>query len=208
MNLINKKLVIFDFDGVLVNTLDFSFAIHKALNKDLTWERFKDFSNGNFHDGIGNALKEGSYVIPTEWDEHYDKNIINLTISDVLNNTVKNLSEDYRLAIVSSSGSNSIEKFLEKEGIREFFNDVWGSDVDRSKIVKINNLLSQYNISPEDTVFITDSLGDILEGNECKVKSIGVTWGIHSEKNLEKGNPVAIIGDPMDLFDTIQNVLK
>lgn len=208
MNNLNKKLVIFDFDGVLVNTLDFSFAIHKELNKDLTWERFKDFSNGNFHDGIGNALKNDSYIIPNRWDDHYDKNIVNLTISDVLNNTIKALSPNFILVIVSSSGSNSIEKFLVKEGVREYFSDILGSDVNRSKIVKINSVLEKYKVKQVDVVFITDSLGDILEGNECGVLSVGVTWGIHNQKNLEKGKPIAIIDDPMELLDTIKNVLK
>ncbi|MFZ3015756.1 MAG: HAD hydrolase-like protein, partial [Minisyncoccia bacterium] len=61
---------------------------------------------------------------------------------------------------------------------------------------------------PKDVVFITDSLGDILEGNECGVKSIGVTWGLHGRETLKKGNPVAIIDDPRDLEGVINNVLK
>lgn len=204
----DKKLVIFDFDGVLVNTLDFSFAIHKELNKDLTWKKFQDFSNGNFHDGMDKALKEDAYVIPNKWDEYYDNNIINLTISDILNKTVKILSSNYILTIVSSSGSQSIKKFLKKERINKYFSDIFGTDIHKSKIFKINSLLKKYNILPENAVFITDSLGDILEGNECGINSIAVTWGIHSKDNLNKGHPIAIIDDPRDLLNSIKNVVK
>ncbi len=208
MNSNIKKLVIFDFDGVLVNTLNFSFAIHKNLNNDLTWEKFQDFSNGNFHDGIGKAMKEESYTIPNNWDELYDSNIKKLTISDVLNNSIKFLSQTNHLVVVSSSGSNSIANFLVKEKVREYFEDILGADVSRSKIVKINYVLEKYKIKPTDAVFITDSLGDILEGNKCGILSIGVTWGTHSRETLSKGNPVAIIDDPRDLVNIIVDVLK
>ncbi len=204
----NKKLIIFDFDGVLVNTLQFSFFIHKELNKDLTWEKFQDFSNGNFHDGILKEVEKGDYIIPSNWGDYYDENVIKLTISDVLNNTIKILSEDNILTIVSSSRGVSISKFLVKEGLKDYFMDILGSDAHRSKVFKINLILNKYNINPDDTLFITDSLGDILEANETKIKSIGVTWGIHSKKTLEKGDPIAVIDDPRDLLLKIQNVLK
>ena len=36
----NKKLVIFDFDGVLVNTVDLAFDLHKKHNPTSTKEIF------------------------------------------------------------------------------------------------------------------------------------------------------------------------
>jgi phosphoglycolate phosphatase-like HAD superfamily hydrolase len=116
-----KKLVIFDFDGVLVNTLEFSFDEHKKLNSTLTWKKFQDFSNGNFRIGMGKAVDEENYKIPDEWDDLYTKNIKDLTISDVLNKTIKELSTKYILTIVSSSSTAVINKFLEKEKSLEIF---------------------------------------------------------------------------------------
>jgi phosphoglycolate phosphatase len=209
MNSQNKKLVIFDFDGVIVNTLTFSFKEHKDKNPSLTWEKFQDFSNGNFHDGMIEEIAKGSYNSfgNEEWDKIYSEKIKELTITDIFIEIIKSLSSDYNLAIVSSSSTKCIYNFLLKEKIIKF-SDILGKDVHKSKIVKINILLEKYNIKPEDAVFITDSLGDILEGNECGVKSIGVTWGIHPRETLEKGNPIIIIDNPMDLLTTVQNVLK
>lgn len=208
MNQENKKLVIFDFDGVLVNTIDFSFAIHKLKNNKLTWQKFKDYSNGNFNDGIGEAIAQGEHIPADNWADDYAKNIKDLTISDVLIETIKKLSSEYILTIVSSSSTYLINNFLEKEKIRENFSDVLGNDVDRSKVIKIKSLLKKYNIHPSDTVLITDSLGDILEGNECKINSIGVTWGIHDFENLSKGYPISIVDDPRYLLSFINDVLK
>jgi phosphoglycolate phosphatase len=204
----NKKLVIFDFDGVLVNTLEFSFIIHKEKNPNFTWKNFQDFSNGNFIDNIQNAENGGGHVIPLNFKEKYQNNIEKINIQESLHQLIITLSREYQIAIVSSTDSYLINNFLIKENIRKYFSDILGTDVSRDKTIKINSLLKKYNILPENTVFITDSLGDILEGNICGVKSIGVTWGIHNKENLEKGDPVAIIDNPIDLLSVIKNVLK
>jgi len=208
MNQKNKKLVIFDFDGVLVNTLEFSYAIHKEKNPSLTWNKFQDFSNGNFIDAINNVESGGNYIIPHDFKEKYQNNIEKINIHETLHKSITSLSKEYQIAIVSSTYTYLIENFLNKENLRKYFSDILGTDVDRSKIIKINSLLNKYDVLPKDAVFITDSLGDILEGNVCGVKSIGVTWGIHGKENLEKGNPVSIIDNPLELLDIIENVLN
>jgi len=208
MNNDNKKLVIFDFDGVLVNTVELSFNIHKGFNPDFTWEKLQEICNGNFIENMNSENKKTINKDPADFSEKYQKGLMIMNIDKILSKMIKNLSEKYILAIVSSTKSIYIKNFLKKENTEEYFSDVLGADVHSNKTIKINSLLEKYNIKPEDTVFITDSLGDVLEGNKCKVNSIGVTWGIHSRKNLEKGKPFAIIHNPIDLLLCIQDVLK
>ena len=204
----NKKLVIFDFDGVLVNTLEFSYIIHKEKNPSLTWKNFQDFSNGNFIEAIHKIEHGSNYIIPYDFKEKYQDKIEKINIHKTLHESIVSLSNDYKIAIVSSTDSYLINDFLVKENLRNYFSDILGTDVNKSKVIKINSLLKKYNVLSKDVVFITDSLGDILEGNACGVKSIGVTWGIHAKENLEKGNPIAIIDSPLDLLEEIKNVLK
>jgi phosphoglycolate phosphatase-like HAD superfamily hydrolase len=202
------KLVIFDFDGVLVNTLEFAFSINKKKNPDLSWNLFQEFSDGNFCDGIKKAVNVKKHVVPVDYNEQYQKEIEKINILDILHKSILALKEKYCLAIVSSTRTQFIENFLQKEKIRECFSDILGVDVHESKVVKINSLLKKYNILPRDVVFITDSLGDILEGNKCGVLSVGVTWGIHDKNKLEKGKPIAIVDDPRDLLNIINNFLN
>lgn len=204
----NKKIVMFDFDGVIINTLEFSYQIHKINNKDLTWERFQDFSNGNFHDGFERALKEENFISIGNFYDHYDKNLIKLNIHEVIQNALLFLASKYKLVIISSTHATQICNFLKKENILECFEDVLGHDTHKSKVVKIKSVLVKYDAKPDDCVFITDTLGDIKEANECNVPSIGVTWGLHAHAKLSEGNPVSIIDDPMNLVSAIQNVLK
>lgn len=208
MNPQNKKLVMFDFDGVLVNTIEISYQIHKIKNKDLTWERFQSFHDGNFLDGIGKAIKEGLHVVSDDFYGQYKKKLDLLTIHDILHDAILHLATYYNLIMISSTRSSLIMEFISKENLSGCFSEILGQDIHSSKIVKIKSMLDKYKLLPSDAVFITDTLGDIKEANECGVISIGVTWGAHSRETLQKGSPAVIIDDPQDLVSAIENVLK
>lgn len=207
MNEGNKKLVMFDFDGVLINTIEWSFDLHKKHNPNFTREKFDSFVEGNFIDGIEKAVEEG-HIIPKNWGEKYGEFVMRLTINDILHDSVLHLASKYILAVVSSTPNNFIKNYLEKENIYECFSDLCGADVHKSKVFKINTLLDKYSIRPENAVFVTDTLGDIKEARECNVSSIAVLWGQHGRESLEKGKPFKIIDDPRDLVPSIEDVLK
>ena len=200
------KLILFDFDGVLANTEKLCYRIHTVKNKDLTWERFQEYSNGNFFDGYFKAVKEGKHIPADDYDGSYKKILDVLTIQDILHESILYLAKNYRLAIVSSTDSSYINDFLRKEGLLEYFSDVLGMDTHLSKKFKIKKILEKYNLLPDDTIFITDTLGDIREANECGVRSIGVTWGLHDREALLKGKPIKIIDNPQDLVQSIKEI--
>lgn len=205
----NKKIVLFDFDGVLVDTLDIYHSISCEVNGDMDIEEYKTFFEGNIHDAV---RKDGSKRIPhTFFHErfmHYVQNVREVKIPEILKAMLGELSKKYLLFIVSSTPNKTLEHLLEAEGVREYFTDIMGSGVHTSKVVKNKMVLEKYNVLPKDAVFITDTLGDIREARECDIDSIAVTWGFHERKTLEKGNPIVIVSDPRELFVEIDNVLK
>ncbi len=203
-----KKLVMFDFDGVLANTLEASYAIHKEVNKGFSWQEFQDFSNGNFFSGIGKAVQDGLHKIPENFFNHYERAIAELNIHEILHQTVIDLAKSYTLSIVSSTDGKYIKKFLTQENLSNEFMDIMGTDVHTSKVVKIKMLLKRYEIQPQDAILITDTLGDILEAKECGVRSVGVLWGLHPQETLEKGEPAQIIENPADLFGAVKKLLR
>ena len=204
----DKKIVMFDFDGVLINTIEHSYNIHKINNPDLSWERFQSYHDGNFFDGYGKAVETGEHIPADDFLGEYNKAIKALSINEILHDCVIRLSESYILVIVSSTRSSFISDFLEKEGLSKYFIDIFGADIHTSKIVKIKSVLEKYSVGPNNCVFITDTLGDIKEAKECGVLSVAVTWGVHRHEKLKDGNPIAIVDDPSDLARTIEDVLK
>jgi phosphoglycolate phosphatase-like HAD superfamily hydrolase len=203
----NKKLVIFDFDGVLVNTSEIGYTLHTEANPNLTREYFANLSHGNFMENLEKAIAEDEYKVQEDWEDLYHGELLKLDSHDVIRGLILDLATKYQLAIVSSSKSYHITAFLEREGVRERFSDVLGSDVAYSKVQKISDLLKKYSVRPENAVFITDTLGDIREGTQCDVASIGVTWGTHDRDTLFEGAPYAIVDTVPLLEEAVHEVL-
>jgi phosphoglycolate phosphatase len=200
-----KKIAMFDFDGVLVDTLGICHSINKEIHSNLSIEEYKSFFLGNIY----NAKR----IDGTEKKHHpnfrilYDEKVRELIVPPVLIELIKNLSEKYILVIISSSYTDSIRKILDRFNIADYFSEILGADVDRDKVVKINNVLKKYKTQSKDTIFITDTVGDVKEGEKCNVRSIAVTWGFHDFKTLASANPVKIVSDPLKLLFEIENVL-
>src|SRR3989344_1158610 len=194
------KLILFDFDGVLVDTLGVAFSINKGAKPDLSLEEYKSFFEGNIYDAIASGKKKH---IP-DFDDQFRLQTRELKIPDELKKMLRDISPKNTLAIVSSASTDLIQEILEREDVANFFADVFGSDVHSSKIVKTKTLLNKYKVEVKDAVFITDTVGDIIEARECGVKAIAVTWGFHDEATLAKAQPVKIVNTPEDLIKAIK----
>ena len=197
------KLVLFDFDGVLVDTLIMNYEISKEINTDLSLDHFKSLFNGNIYQ----TLEKNSVVKQhPRFFERYEEKSRELIVPDVLKEIIDQLSKKYTLSIVTATPSPLTLKILKQANAQDYFSDIYGGDIHRSKVYKIKALLEKYKIEPEEAVYITDTTGDINEARECGVKSIAVTWGFQDEKTLLKAKPAKIISNPMDLINAIETI--
>ncbi len=121
---------------------------------------------------------------------------------------VQKFAPDHLLFVISAGGKDTISRALEAENILEHFHDVVGDPPEDSKEHKIKTILATFNLSPDKTVFITDTSTDILEANNAGIKSIGVTWGLHDQELLATNNPHKIVNDAAELEETIKELLQ
>jgi phosphoglycolate phosphatase len=195
------KVIVFDFDGVIHDT----FAFHKKkieafAGVEFSDGEFRDIHNGNFFANKADKLKD------TDWigyrDYIYDE-MSNMTIGGEMKQALLGLAEGHILFIISSGGTKNILDYLSKNGVGEVFKEVVGMDTYRSKIDKFNFLFAKYHFAPSDCVFVTDTLGDILEANTLNIKTIAVDFGYHNKETLSKGNPFKIVSSIAELLKTI-----
>lgn len=194
------KAIIFDFDGVIADTYKYVRELLKKIGLQVNEKDFKDHHNGNVYESPKipfNDKYEKDYLI------NYPKEIHNVKSFFSLEH-IKKLSKDFDLFIISSNGEKGIEKFVNHNKFN-YFKEILGMKFHRSKVEKFKFILKKYNLTKKDCIFITDTLGDILEANKLNIKTIAVTFGYHDKKTLEKGNPYKIISDLNDLDDIIYN---
>ena len=195
----------FDFDGVLVDTLGICHALDAELNEGISLEEYRKYFDGNVFDSTNEHIKNGtrSFHPIAVFDAKYGNETRKIKIPEDIQLLVKRLTEESMLAIVSSSPSEAIGKIIERESVSGCFTDIMGSDIHTSKVVKIRMLLEKYGKYNRETIFVTDTVGDIKEAHECGVSTIAVTWGFHERERLEKMQPFAIVDTVPELAAAI-----
>lgn len=199
-----KKLIMFDFDGVLVDTFIICHGIDSEMNHATqTLEEYSSLFNGN----IFEAKIEGRDIVTDDetFGKMYSERTREIKVPDEIKEMLRELSKEYQFAVVSSTHSRSIREILERENLLHYFDDICGSDVHFNKAWKIRSLLGQYGFRPEETVFVTDTSGDVYEAHECKVKSIAVTWGFQSKETIAASKPEVVVDSVAELFLAIKS---
>jgi len=113
------------------------------------------------------------------------------------------LSNSHDLFIVSSGGTKNIQNCLKNNNLHQIFKEVLGAETHKLKIDKFKYLFDNHDLCTDDCVFVTDTLGDILEANEIRLKTMAVDFGYHGKEVLQRGAPWKIVSK----FDEITLLL-
>ncbi len=206
-----KKYILFDFDGVIVDTFDLSFDIHKnhQATNTITAEEYREFFNGNIYHSV-HQNKEHSFKNEAvkKFFSHYEPELQRMSCISGMAEVIKNLSADYEMIIVSSTVGSMIENFLQKHNLQNYFVAIYGPEIEVNKSKKIKTIFEKFQTTAHDCIFITDTLGDIKEARAAGVDSIAVSWGYHSLATLELGNPLAIADKPSELPNLVRTFLS
>lgn len=205
-----RALVMLDFDGVIVDSLKlFSAAFILACQANSfygvsTEEEFLKLTEGNFFDGI---MKFGLDVntvdsILNNFEMRQKEYLDNCELFLGMDEAIKKLSEKNKVFIISSNLSDAAFRILQKNSIN-CYEDIIGGEQERSKVNKIKNTMARYpNLT---SYYVGDTMGDIIEGKQAGVKTIGVSWGWHGALKLSREKPDFIVNSPQELTELIDS---
>ncbi len=200
-----KKIVIFDFDGVIVDSKHLSYSINKEMMPDLEYSEWESWFEGNLYKKI--RKEHANDKSQDLFFEKYNTDIINLLPIDGIPEVIKELANEYTLVIISSSSQKAIGDFLNKYNLLHYFSEILSRETHRNKVDKFHIILNKYKIKPNETLIITDTVGDIKEANEVGVRSVGVIWGVHNEVKLGEISPHFIAKKPLELIHGVKTVM-
>jgi len=181
------KVIIFDFDGVIADSNNVKTEAFVQL-----FDRYPPHLKetiGRFHlqNGGMSRFEKFRYIYenfikePLS-NERFDKLcrdfkrfVVDRVVNVPLINGVKNFLEEnknrYKFYIVSGTPDEEIKDIVKRRGLGVYFSDVYGSP--RSKEELIKAVLKENDYSPEDVVFLGDSINDYEGAKGAGVKFVG-----------------------------------
>ncbi len=195
----NKKLIIFDLDGTLI---DSAKSLAKALNFMLNSLGRTDFSEDTVRTWIGNGaqiLVKRALTGKKDFnDEEIDDELFKKALDIFLDYYAQNLTKEtslypkvkesleklknsgYRLAIATNKPTKFIKPILEFFEIKELFELYLGGDSVSKKKPDPQMLIEvckKAGINPDFAVMVGDSKNDSIAAEKAGIDFIAVTYG-------------------------------
>ncbi len=202
-----NKIIFFDFDGVIVSSIELTLEINREIITDMEMDDLKDWVEGNVYSKKIKGI-EVDETMTSLYFEKYGQRVVKMVPVEGMGEVLEKIKKKgWKMLIISSADESSIENFLDKNGLRDYFLDVMAKHTHASKVEKFKMALKKYKIEPKDALMVTDTVGDVKEAHEVKIKAIGVTWGLHEEERLLKNGVDFVARKPEDIWKGIKEIL-
>lgn len=213
MNFKEKELIIFDFDGTLIDSVpDLAGAINKMLlhyNLDpLTQEQVVLYVGKGARNLVVKSLEQATkgrevseQILQEAFDIYlraYKENFCDKT--DIYPGVAETLeylnNKGYLLAICTNKPLFFIEPILEQLSIKHYFKYWIGEDSLSAKkpdAAPLLHIIDKMKKSVEKSIMVGDSQNDILAAKNAGMESIGVSYGYNYNQSIADNNPTAVV---------------
>lgn len=203
----SSKLVIFDFDGVLCDSLSFvlqsttSIAQSLGFHGEISAEALAQLDNVTFPE-IGRLAGIATAMIP-EYQQRvftlFGANAEAVKAFDGVSEMLQILAASHQLAVVTANHPRVVKSVLATINASTLFGDILGGDTPGDKASKITTILQRTSNSIHNAWMVGDSRSDIREAKKAGVASIAVTWGWQPEQALREIGPDHVVHSPLEL---------
>ncbi len=211
-----KKLVIFDLDGTLLNSIE---DLGRAANYALEQHNFPTHSMASYPYFVGNGVRKliertlpdkgQSHLVSellVDFKAYYDEHCCDYTRPyDGIVELLHELQErEIALAVASNKYQGAVERiighyfpeinFVAVEGQKE------GVNVKPDPSI-VFGILGKARVPKADVLYVGDSGIDMETARRACVDSVGVTWGFRPEKELVDYQAGNIVHSPQEILD-------
>jgi len=178
------KAIIFDFDGVIIESFDIKTQAFRELFKES--DKVDEIVEYHKQNGGVSRYKKFRYIyseiLKTPLDEKTFKELgekfSNLVVEEVkkcpyvpgalefINENSKNL----KLFIASGTPEEELISIVDARGISKYFKGIFGSPATKSEIIQ--QILKRENLDRKDAIFIGDTITDYRESGRAGVPFI------------------------------------
>ncbi|MBK8784481.1 MAG: HAD family hydrolase [Anaerolineales bacterium] len=201
-------LILFDFDGVLADTLNdllqFGQEVcnelgvaHIVVREDLSTLEVMSFAT------FGRQLEVHEALIDEFVRRCLEKVAAKESPPEIfagLAEVVRELSTRHVLGIVTTNTSQNVKAFLAQNKLEDCIRAIYGLEQPGTKAEKISMARNQFTAAGEAVYMIGDAVSDIHAAKQASVKSIAVSWGHQSLDRLSNAGADHVVHSAGELL--------
>jgi HAD superfamily hydrolase (TIGR01549 family) len=212
------KAIVFDFDGVIAESVDIKTRAFAYLFRDYPqdiidkvvqyhiengglsrYEKFKVY----YRDYLKEELtEEKSKQLGEEFSRFVYEEVIKAPYVEGAYEFLTRNKDRYDFFIVSGTPQSEIRSIAKERAIDGLFVEILGSPIKKGEHTK--NLLNKYDYDKEEVVFVGDAINDYIGAKEAGVKFIGRI--IDVEDNPFKDKNCVMIKNLTELNDVLERM--
>lgn len=212
----NKKIVIFDLDGTLLNTLQdltdsTNFALTRCDYPQRTLDEVRNFVGNGVLKLIERAVPENATPDDIQnclkiFKEHYKNNMFNKTTpyNGIIEMLKKLKNDGYKTAVVSNKFDSAVKDLCLK-----YFGSLIDFSAGENELAGIRKkpapdtvlkVLKEFNLSSDEAIYVGDSEVDIQTAINARIDCISVLWGFKNKEFLLNNGAKILISKPDEIF--------
>jgi len=210
------KVVIFDWDGTLIDSVEhIAESLHQAAmdlgHPDLEREAYRDIIGLGMVEALYKLYPGISHDEMLKIRESYSNYFFSkVTTPQNVFEGMADVVSDLRSAgrgcsVATGKSRRGLEGALVSSGLGTYFDITRCADETRSKPdpKMLSEIIEHYKIRPEQAVMIGDTRYDLEMAQRIGMPSIGVEWGVHQRDVLSHYQPHAVVNTVADLRDVL-----
>ena len=199
------ELIIFDWDGTLMDSAARIVACIQGAINELGWEPRTD---AEVRDIIGLGLLQACTVLyPNRIDAHhqlaeaYQRRFFDTALAPSVlfagaHQVLSVLGEQgYRLAVATGKSRNGLNTALRDSGLEPLFETSRCADETRSKPdpLMLHEILEELDVAADRALMVGDTEYDLAMAVAAKMPCVGVSYGVHEKQRLLQYRPLGVI---------------
>ena len=180
------KAIIFDFDGVIVESMDIKTRAFVYLFKDYPEDIIKRVVQLHLDNGgmsrfekfriiyrifLNKELSKGEEKrLSEKFSDFCYIEIIKCPYVAGAKEFLENNYQDYMFFIVSGTPHDEINHIVKERGLQKYFKGVYGTPMTKGELIK--RIMHKYNLKINEAIFIGDSPTDYIGAKAAGIKFI------------------------------------
>jgi HAD superfamily hydrolase (TIGR01549 family) len=207
------KAIIFDWDGVIADSIRIVYNINQDIIKKFGGRPFADL--GDFREKFADWRGFYQQLDPANPNSVEDtmeifrnklkKSLQNIELYYGIDNVIRKLSKKYKLGIVSHNLRDIIESKLKEHNLLQFFDSIVDGTVENIKPhpEPINICMAELGVEPHETCMIGDFHEDIETARNANLaKVIAVSYGLSTADMLQDAD--IVVHTPEEIIDAVE----